>query len=252
MKKIIPVLAILGSAVAFAVYKFKKEEQKQLMEFDEDLLSDEEEPSFARKEETVVHKPFVEKEEKAVEECSIAKEIEPNFAPQPDTADIRKFMEETVIEKMPETNVELDILNEVKMPEASSFVNDFENVTKQETSEGTYSAEYPHLTNRMVEDINEMTVEAIEALAKDGDVHEHERPVQHMVSFKLKEDLETFKSKVINKGFVITKGEEEFDLVVLHISPVNKEKLVDNILFLADMAYAYHGEYRGWQSKVSF
>ena len=72
------------------------------------------------------------------------------------------------------------------------------------------------------------------------------------ISFRNKEDLESFKNRVINKGFVITKGEEECDLIVLHISAIDEEKLVSHILYLADQAYAFNGEYRGWQSKVSF
>ena len=42
------------------------------------------------------------------------------------------------------------------------------------------------------------------------------------------------------------------DLVVLHISSIDKVKLVSNILYLADQAYANNGEYKGWQSKVSY
>ncbi|MDE6196143.1 MAG: hypothetical protein K2F55_04710, partial [Erysipelotrichaceae bacterium] len=41
MKKLIPALAILGSPVAFAVYKLKKDEKKKLMELDQGLLVDE-------------------------------------------------------------------------------------------------------------------------------------------------------------------------------------------------------------------
>lgn len=266
MRKIIPVLAVLGSAVAFAVYKLKKEEQKRLMDLDEDLLVDEEEPSFKKYEEPIVHEPVHQEAVTPVhEEVNIAKEIEPNFAPKADASDIKKMMEETKAEmqaqevEKEEAKVEPTL---VKPIEVDDILKDVEesytsgpdlHLEKEETNEDeTFSSEYPNLTNRMVKDINSMTLEAIEALAKDGDVHEHERPVQHMVSFKAKEDLEMFKSKVINRGFVITKGEAEFDLVVLHISMIDEEKLVSNILYLADQAYAYNGEYRGWQSKVSY
>lgn len=268
MKKIIPVLAVLGSAVAFAVYKMKKEEQKQLVELDEGLLrDDEEEPSFQRSEH-IVHDSFSEDEEteetltflkpdEPIKETPIAKEIEPAFAPHSEVNEIHQMFEETKKE------VEMEADNNVPpIPNISPARKD---LPKEEinqpieeepmidvTKDEVYSTEFPHLTNRMVEDINSMTLDAIAALAQDGDVHAHERPVQHMVSFHNKEDLEGFKSKVINKGFVITKGEAEFDLVVLHISPIDEEKLVNNILYLADQAYAFHGEYRGWQSKVSF
>lgn len=268
MKKIIPVLAVLGSAVAFAVYKMKKEEQKELVELDEGLLrDDEEEPSF-RRNEPIVHDPIDQDEEKEenitflkpdepIKETPIAKEIEPEFAPHSELNEIHQMFEETKKE------VEMETENNVPpIPNISPARKDLpkeeiaqpveEPVVEDKKEDEVYSTEFPHLTNRMVEDINAMTLDAIAALAQDGDVHEHERPVQHMVSFHNKEDLEGFKSKVINKGFVITKGEAEFDLVVLHISPINEEKLVNNILYLADQAYAFHGEYRGWQSKVSF
>lgn len=286
MRKIVPVLAVLGSAVAFAVYKMKKEEQKELMELDEGLLKDED-LDFHRSE-TIVHEPIqndepvVEqeqpvnffKEEKPVE-TPIAKEIEPEFAPsdkavempvndeEVPVSDIEQLLQEAADEALtPQEDdfAEIPVIPaaRVKSPEEDRIDPDYlkekQPVFIQEESqeEETYSPEFPHLTNRMVDDIKVMTKDAIAALAADGDVHEHERPVQHMVSFRNKEDMESFKSKVINRGFVITKGEEEFDLVVLHISAIDEVKLVNNILYLADQAYAFNGEYRGWQSKVSF
>lgn len=217
MKKIVPVLAVVGSALAFIAYKMKKEEQKQLMDLDEGLLKDEESDNI--EEQPIVHDPI---------------QTEPKEQPQNDST-VTEPKEETVEESVP-------VQEECKAEEPVMGQN----------GEDVYSDQYPHLTNRMVEDINTMTKEAIDALAKDGDVHEHERPVQHMVSFHNQGDLEGFKNTVINKGFVITKGEQDLDLVVLHISAIDETKLVNHILYLADQAYAFHGEYRGWQSKVSF
>ena len=71
------------------------------------------------------------------------------------------------------------------------------------------------------------------------------------VHFTTQEDADHFKNTVVNKGFVVSKGDADFDLVVLHISPVDKIKLVANELFLADQAYANHGEYKGWHARVS-
>lgn len=213
MKKIVPVLAVLGSALAFAVYKMRKEEQKQLMDLDEGLLKDDE--LSVQDEQPIVHDPI---------------QTETKVEPQSPTVEPAACKEE---EKETQPSME-------------------EVTPEEEAPQVEVSDQYPHLTKQMVEDINSMTKGAMEALAKDGDVHEHERPVQHMVSFHNKEDLEGFKSTVINKGFVITKGEQEFDLVVLHISAIEEDKLVNHILYLADQAYAFHGEYRGWQSKVSF
>lgn len=289
MKKIIPVLAVLGSAVAFAVYKMKKEEQKQLMDLDEGLLEDDQNLDFHR-EEPVVHKPIqkpIVNDEVQFEkqiEIPIAKEIEPEFA-QPEknveipVSDIQQLLKEAAQETMGEPMIsnEEPVIEEPIIPVAPQPTMPQEPVVKPEPminqqpmniqpnaepmpqepekdddEDNSYSSDFPHLTMRMVNDINMMTRDAIEALAKDGDVHAHERPVQHMVSFRNKEDMESFKSRVINKGFVITKGEDEYDLIVLHISSIDEVKLVNHILYLADQAYAFNGEYRGWQSKVSF
>lgn len=234
MKKIVPVLAVLGSAVAFAVYKMKKEEQKQLMDLDEGLLKDDE--LDTQDEQPIVHEP-IQTEVKAEDPQTPDVDIE-------ETEEVEEPMEQEQKPEEPEEPVQ--VVNEVP-PVTETEVQ--EETTKDDV---VYNSEYPHLTTRMVEDIKTMTKEAIAALAKDGDVHEHERPVQHMITFQNKENMESFKSNVINKGFVITKGEHEFDLVVLHISAIDETKLVSSILYLADQAYTFHGEYRGWQSKVSF
>ena len=249
MKKLIPALAVLGSAVAFAVYKMRKEEQKQLLaELDEDLL--EEEPQFHHEE---PKSPELPKEEPTYDtnqsiDITFAKPLErPSFTSEEPTAT------ETVMEDIQQLFKETAEEAETKFQAAEEKVQEFaEDVKDAFHEEETYNEDYPHLTNRMVDDINVMVREAIEKLAKDGDVHEHERPVQHMVSFHNKEDMEAFKSRVINKGFVITKGENEFDLVVLHISAIDEVKLINHILYIADQAYAFNGEYQGWQSKVSF
>ena len=161
------------------------------------------------------------------------------------TDDIRQAIEEAIHESQNEEAKEAE--TDEKEEEAPVL-----NEEMDTEDEDDYNEEYPHLTNTLVEDINQMTQEAMDSLENDGDVHEHERPVQHMVSFGSMEDLDNFKNKVINKGFVITKGEGDMDLVVLHISSIDKVKLVSNILYLADQAYANNGEYKGWQSKVSY
>ena len=149
-------------------------------------------------------------------------DVEPDFAPHPELDDISKLMKDSAVELQQDTS----------------------------TSD-VYDSEFPHLTKQMIEDLHAMTKEAIQALSADGDIHEHERPVQHNVGFTVKENMEDFKSRVINKGFVITKGEAEYDLVVLHISMIDEEKLIHQVLYLANQANEFHGEYRGWQSKVS-
>ena len=278
MKKLIPTLAVLGSAVAFAIYKLKKDEQKQLMELDQDLLEDDggdtdeiihlTPKNEAHTEEEVFPRPSSEIEELLSEQ----EEIKEVPAAMPEEENESVYHEEQLAEalqslkeQVEEVNTTDDIrqaieeaIHEIKNEEVEETETDEKeeapalNEEIDTEDEDDYNEEYPHLTNTLVEDINQMTQEAMDSLENDGDVHEHERPVQHMVSFGSMEDLDNFKNKVINKGFVITKGEGDMDLVVLHISSIDKVKLVSNILYLADQAYANNGEYKGWQSKVSY
>lgn len=264
MKKLIPALAILGSAVAFAVYKLKKDEKKKLMELDQDLLVDEE---------LVASPSNVSTMDKVVNDVKDSAHDMVDFASQKAekvlhkgaqvASDVEKFMQSFKHDAMEKKEEFVDnaenkideIIREIETPSFST--EEIKEIIKEEGKEEAiheekYSEQYPNLTTSLVEDINTMTLEAMNSLAKDGDIHERERPVQHMVSFSTEQDLDAFKNKVINKGFVITKGEGELDLIVLHISPIDKEKLVSNILYLADQAYANHGIYKGWQSKVSY
>ena len=98
----------------------------------------------------------------------------------------------------------------------------------------TMDNEYPSLTSTEV------------------DILTKERPVRHNVCFYNEVDLEHFKKEVINRGFVISTGEEPLNLVVLHISPINTEKLVDNILYLASRAKENKGTYKNWETKVIY
>lgn len=309
MKKLIPALAILGSAVAFAIYKLKKDEQKQLMELDQDLLVDDndndeiihlkpkhaEEPTIVEppKPAPTVHievphrKPLTPEAQAFITPAKPQPKVVPVSEPKEEsetvyhdsqlaealqslkdqveepktTDDIRQAIQDAISETQDKvedvkeaTKTVVQEVQEVKEAVVEKIEEPFAYATSEDEveEEEDYNEEYPHLTNTLVEDINQMTQEAMDSLAADGDIHEHERPVQHMVSFNSMEDLDNFKNKVINKGFVITKGEGDMDLVVLHISPIDKVKLVSNILYLADQAYANNGEYKGWQSKVSY
>lgn len=268
MKKLVPALAILGSAVAFAVYKLKKDEKKKLMELDQGLLVDE---NLANPLEQATN---VSTMEKVVNDVKGNAHDIVDFASQKAeevihkgaqvASDVEDFVysfkhaakkKKEKVEEIAENKID-EIIHEIEKPSFST--EEIKEIVKKENHEETtavkeiYSEEYPNLTTALIEDINTMTQEAMNSLASDGDIHERERPVQHKVSFSTEHDLDTFKNEVINKGFVITKGEGELDLVVLHISPIDKVKLVSNILYLADQAYANHGVYKGWQSKVSY
>lgn len=111
---------------------------------------------------------------------------------------------------------------------------------------------YKNLTAAAVAHISKEHERLAEELKNEGDHHEVDRPIQHLVYFTTQEDADAFKKAVVNKGFVVSAGENEFDLIVLHISPIDQIKLVTNELYLADQAYAHHGEYKGWHARVSY
>ena len=116
----------------------------------------------------------------------------------------------------------------------------------------TMDNEYPSLTSTEVENLKNEYNTKVEELASEGDILTKERPVRHNVCFYNEVDLEHFKKEVINRGFVISTGEEPLNLVVLHISPINTEKLVDNILYLASRAKENKGTYNNWETKVIY
>lgn len=86
-------------------------------------------------------------------------------------------------------------------------------------------------------------------LASSEDNLDEERPIQHFVDFKTEEDMEAFKAHVIEKGYVVTRGENPLQLSVLHIAPINRSELLANVYYLANQAIKNHGHYEGWQSR---
>lgn len=239
MKKIIPVLGVLAGAAALVAYKMKKEEQKQIIDLDQGLLDDDDDAL----EEGPISDPS--------SCCETIKESVENLA---DAAKEKaKNLEERTEELLEDAK---DIAEEgakafkIHIEDAKEDVEDTIETMIEETNDDTDP--YPHLNGSEVEAIRAQADAEIEELEKEGDVHNHERPVQHKVNFTNMEDLEAFKNTVINKGFVITNGEEAFQVMVLHITAINKEKLYENMFYLADTAAACHGTYLGWKSKVVY
>lgn len=239
MKKIIPVLGVLAGAAALVAYKMKKEEQKQIIDLDQGLLDDDDDAL----EEGPISDPS--------SCCETIKESVEDLADA--VKEKAKNLEERTEELLEDTK---DIAEEgakafkIHIEDAKEVVEDTVETMIEETNDDTDP--YPHLNGSEVEAIRTQADAEIEALEKEGDVHNHERPVQHKVNFTNMEDLEAFKNTVINKGFVITNGEEAFQVMVLHITAINKEKLYENMFYLADTAAACHGTYLGWTSKVVY
>ena len=214
MKKLVPALAILGSAVAFAVYKLKKDEKKKLMELDQGLLVDEdlENPSKQSTSVSTMEKVVNDVKDSAHDMVDFAsKKAEEVIHKGAQVAsDVEDFMnsfkhaameKKEEVEEIAENKID-EIIREIENPSFST--EEIKDIIKEEIDDvkaavkETYSEEYPNLTTALVEDINTMTQEAMNSLASDGDIHARERPVQHMVSFSTAHDLDTFKNKVIN------------------------------------------------------
>lgn len=83
----------------------------------------------------------------------------------------------------------------------------------------------------------------------EGVEADEECPIQHTIHFDTPEDVEEFKNVVISEGYVVTTGEEENQLLVLHISRMDQDDIVAKVLYLADLAKANHGVYEGWICK---
>lgn len=212
MKKLIPVLAILGSAAAIIAYKMKKDEQKRIIDLDQGLLHDENLDESAEE----------------VEEGPIS---DPQSCCVDDVADTAK----EVVEGVKDTTKTI----QDKVEEVKEDLQDFD-------------IDFPALLQEEVQNLKKNATDIMETLSVEGDVHEHERPVQHEVVFSSSEDADHFKNEVINKGFVITKGKKDYELFILHITPLDDTKLIHNILFIANEAKRNHGVYKGWTSKVIY
>lgn len=218
MKKIIPVLAVLGGVAAFAVYKMKKDEQKEIIDLDQGLMSDDD------------------LNDEPVEEGPIS---DPQSCCMEDTKEALKDAAEDVLDTAEEA-----------CENAEDFVKDAVKKTKEVI--GEFDEEFTNVLLEEAHDVKEKAKAMMNKMLEEGDVHEHERPVQHKVVFQSQADLNSFKNTVINKGFVVTKGDSDLELVVLHITPLDEHKLISNILYLVNEANSNSGKYEGWTSKTVY
>lgn len=251
MKKILPILGIVAGAAAFVAYKMKKEEQKQIIDLDQGLLEDEDE--------TLEEEPISDPTSCCEKVMDKAEEVKENVEEKAKnleerTEELMEDVTDNVEDHVEEASKAFKIHIEDAVDTVEDKVEDVKEVFEEvkDDVEEAKDERYPHLNGSQLEEIRAKADATIEDLEKDGDVHNHERPIQHRINFTNMEDLENFKNTVINKGFVITNGDEEFELMVLHITAINKEKLYDNMFYLADTAAMYHGVYEGWTSKVVY
>lgn len=244
MKKIIPILGLVAGAAALVAYKMKKEEQKQIVDLDQGLLHDDEDETI---------------EEGPINPQACCEKAEDIMDSMMDTAEqkVKNLKERTeeLMDHAQESAIEAGEAFKEKAEAAYDAAHEFVDDSKEKIEEAVEQikdSNYPFLSLPFMDAILAKADEVIAQLEVEGDVHKHERPVQHRVVFQDAQDLEAFKHEVINKGFVITNGEAEHELMVLHITSINKEKLYENMKYLANEAAAHHGTYEGWTTKVVY
>ncbi len=218
MKKALTTIAILGGIAAAVAYKLKKDEEKKILELEQELLKEENEEGTAEETNTDVSDP----KEAACEGEATDEEAACGCGCEGE--------EDACCCGSHEENTE------AALP----------------TEEAPVDPAYPHLSAEDKQSIDDMNREVIQGLEEGGDVHENERPIQHTIAFTNAEELENYKTIVINKGFVVTKGENDLELYVLHIASIDRIQLLQNIYYLANLAVEMHGTYKGWKSRVSY
>lgn len=140
--------------------------------------------------------------------------------------------------------------NDIVTAEKKQEIEEAEEV--QEDKDILYDEKYSFVTVDKMEEIKNKTDIKINDYLNGEKNLDKERAIQHNISFTNENDMLEFRSEVINKGYVITRGDNEFSLYVLHIIAINEEKLSKHIYYLANEAYKHHGEYEGWDSKSNF
>lgn len=233
---------VLGAIVGAVAYKIKKEvEDKKALDKELDMLSNDSEEDDCEytieKKETIVDE-IIEEAEEFVED---AKEIVYE-----------------VIEDVQEVAEEVKEAVEEKIEEAKSTETKEENIAVNETVEKKTAfleesfQENPLTANLDVDykkELDSYSDSNIQKLSLDDDRLSEDRPIQHLIDFKSNEDMETFKSVVIEKGYVVTRGENPYQLSVLHIAPINRSELLVNVYYLANQAIKHNAKYLGWQSR---
>lgn len=113
----------------------------------------------------------------------------------------------------------------------------------------TETNSFPHLHEDDIMRLNAICEEnfaVLETLKLDPT---QERPLQHFVEFQSDVDLDNYKNKVIDEGYVVTIGEKEKELIVLNITLVTADDILKKVFHLADLAKQCNGNYNNWIIK---
>lgn len=138
-----------------------------------------------------------------------------------------------------------DISERILRTAEEANVQQIEPANKKAASE---TKTYPNLNEEDMIYLNEISEDVFKNL-EESVSDDKERPLQHAIHFDENKDLETFKSLVINEGYVVTVGENDNDLLVLNIVEVNADIILSKVFYLANLAKINHGRYINWLLK---
>lgn len=233
---------VLGAIVGAVAYKIKKEvDDKKMLEKELEMLSGNEECECCKEECTC------EQECECEEECTCSCEKEETFVDEvSEVIEEGKEIVSEVVEEVKEVVEEVKEAVEEKIEEAKEVV---EESAQKKTAFLDESLEEKQITNDYKQELDDNSDKIIYQLSSENDELQKERPIQHTIDFKSLDDLETYKEIVIEKGYVATKGENQYQLYVYHIAPVNKSELLVNVYYLANLAVKNNATYQGWQSR---
>ena len=249
MMKKFTAAVILGAIVGAVAYKIKKEvDDKKMLDKELEMLSGNEECSCECEDEcqcecSCEEKCECEKEETIVDEMK---------------EDIHELVEEAkefvseVVEEAQEVVEEIKEAVEEKIEEIKENPI-VEEAVEKKTAFLEESLEENEITSDLNEEykkeLDENSDSMIHKLNSENDELKVERPIQHTIDFKSLDDVEAYKAVAIAKGYVVTKGENPYQLNVLHVAPINKSELLANVYYLANQAVKHNATYQGWQSR---
>lgn len=216
MKKTLPIFAAIAGVTALVLYKIKKDEKQRVTSLDDGLELDDD---------------YVKEHDFSVNGI------------KEQTIDAVEKIGESIKDKVKKVSDSVNKKSEIIIEDANDLSEKIVNRVEK------FDENYTHLLEEEVTKIKNAADELIKDLKKQGDVHSIERPIQHHIIFKDSESLQAFKSEIINKGFVVTNGEKEYELYVLHISPL-EGSFFDNLLFIANITKAHLGTYIGWNTQA--
>lgn len=241
MKKLLTLAVLVGGVAAAVAYKLKKQqEEKEMLEMEIDLLNKEIEEGHEE----------CQKENEDGEGGCCCQEESCTGGNEEINHECCCGHEEGSCECQGECEQPEEIATEETVGEECACAEEASN--EPEECKCEKDPQYPHLDQNAKDEIEVMNQEMIDSLNAQGDRHEEERPIQHFVEFNNEEDLQKFKKVIVEKGYVVTRGENPTALSVLHIAPVDRSKLVTHIYYIANQAILHNGSYKGWKSRVAY